>query len=244
MSCATSPSVTDADSNCASICIRGIKRVPEVIADLDDRIGSVVGGISLVEGKVGQATLKGITPIGTTIASATSKTALFIKRNWQQLLAYIFAWGFIVTCTGLMYGFEAVALPLTIGLGCGFGFGVITGILMVKVFDPDNKKFPGKNTLWDLLNLGIGKLDPNGTRQIVLAVAVTVMLAAAIVFPYVIGAVFGVFIGNQLATKAGHARDLGSDPLQAKYEKEALKLKVRALSEQLKEIQSTLENAK
>ncbi|MCH9625349.1 MAG: hypothetical protein S4CHLAM123_05200 [Chlamydiales bacterium] len=145
--------------------------------------------------------------------AAVQKTVTFIHQNWKQLLAYLLAWTVIVVGTGLLYGFEAVALPLTIGLAFGFGLGIMSGILMVetlKVYDPENT-LNGQNTLWNLLNRGLESLDPNGTRLIMLSVAVTVILATAVVFPYATGGLLGVFIGNQIATKIGQDRDLGID---------------------------------
>lgn len=138
---------------------------------------------------------KALVPAGQNIKTAAVKTALFVRHKWDALLAYLFAWGLIVTCTGLMYGFEAVALPLTIGLSGGLAAGIISGILTVKL----NSKF----TLWQGLNSILNPLDSN-TRQVVFSVAVTVLLAAAVVFPYVIGAGFGILIGNQLAVQVGH----------------------------------------
>jgi hypothetical protein len=206
------------------------QKIPRGMARLDGKIGQFMGIIAYGEEAV-------LAPIGSACASAAEKTVTFIKNNWRPLVAYIFAWGLIITCTGLMYGFEAVALPLTIGLACGLVFGIITGILTVKVFDPS-----GEVTIWNFLNQGIERLDPNGTRQIVLAVAITVLLAAAVVFPYVIGAVMGIILGNQLATKTGSGRDLGTDPAKHKNEKEALKQHIGDMEQKIAEISHKMEN--
>ncbi|MCH9628149.1 MAG: hypothetical protein S4CHLAM2_18040 [Chlamydiales bacterium] len=143
-------------------------------------------------------------------SSATAKTVRFVRENYVQIFAYILAWGVIVACSGTLYGFEAVALPLTIGFGCGLGVGGIIGILMTTAIDPRNK-WRGYNTGWDLINSGVEKLDPHGTRQIVLAISVTVLLAACVIFPYALGAVFGILVGNQVATKVGQGRNLGQE---------------------------------
>jgi len=204
----------------------------------------VADGFSIADSKICQ--LNGLiafglesvfTPIGESLHTAAKKTAAFIKNNWKPLLSYVLAWGLIVSCTGLMYGFKAVALPLTIGIGCGLAFGIITGILTVKVFDPD-----GKITLWNLLNQMIERLDPNGTRQIVLAIAVTVLLAASIVFPYVMGAVFGIMIGNQISTKAGSDQNLGSPPEKDIKARENLKDNMSAMQQKIDLLQSRLES--
>jgi hypothetical protein len=171
----------------------------------------------------GEVVLSHVLAISVSIAK---KVAIFTKSNWRQLIAYILAWGVVVTCTGLMYGFQAVALPLTIGLACGLAFGVITAILILKAHDPT-----GNSTFWNWLNHGIENLDANGTRQIVLAVAVTVLLAASVVFPYVLGAVIGIFIGNQLASKVGAGLNLGRP--QTKSEKELLRESIISLEKRI-----------
>lgn len=197
----------------------------DFLANIDRRSGSVIGLIAYVtEGA------------GSVIGHVSQKTVAFVKRNWRQIISYFFAWGTIIACTGLMYGFQAVSLPLTIGMGCGVAFGLITGILTVKVFPS------GRVTPWNLLNNGIGQLDPNGTRQIVLSVAVTVVLAASVVFPYVLGALFGIFIGIQIATKIGVNGDLGQDPDDDKSEKESLKRQMEEMQKKLVEMNIKLHN--
>lgn len=227
---------------------QGIQEIPLQLAALDRTLGTFSGAGAVIIEKSGRAFGRIFKPAGLQITSVClktiNKTINFIRDSWKQLLAYIFAWGVVIACTGLMYGFHAVAFPFAIGMGCGFIFGGITGILTVTVFDDKKKKDFGIenqvvsdvrnktvkiNTLWDLLNHGIEQLDPNGTRQIFLAVAVTVILAASVVFPYVIGALFGIFIGNQLVTKAGQGRRLGKNPEKIKHQRENLKLAVTKL---------------
>lgn len=123
----------------------------------------------------------------------------FVKNNWKRLFLYTLAWAIIVSGMGMMYGFKVTAIPLTIGIGCGAAFGVLTGILTACVFDKKNSR--PTNTLWGFLNRAFNSLDANGTRAIVVSVCVTVVLAAAVVFPYALGAIFGIIIGNHLATK-------------------------------------------
>lgn len=150
-------------------------------------------------------------------ATAASHVSRFAKNNWKQIAGYVLAWGIVITCSGALYGFQAVALPLTIGFGAGIGVGGILGILTTKIFDPEDK-YRGKNTAWDLLNIGIEQLDQNGTRQIVLAISVTVVLAASVIFPYALGGIFGLLVGNQVITKMGFDRDLGQDPRNRRHQ--------------------------
>lgn len=150
------------------------------------------------------------------IVNVATKTADFVKNNWHTILAYVFAWGVITVTVGLMYGFEAVAIPLTIGLFCGIAFGIVAGILAVNSFDKT-----GEHSPWNYLNKGIQQLDMYGTRQIVLAAVVSALLAASTVYPYLMGAVFGILIGYQIAIKAGSGQNLGRDPTKTK-DKEAM----------------------
>lgn len=152
----------------------------------------------------------------TPLVNAATKTADFIEKNWHTILAYVFAWGVITVTIGAMYGFEAVSIPLTIGLLCGIGFGVVAGVLAVNSFDKT-----GEHSPWNYLNKGIQQLDMYGTRQIVLAAVVTALLAASTVYPYLMGAVFGILIGYQIAIKAGSGQNLGRDPTKVK-DKEAM----------------------
>jgi hypothetical protein len=177
-----------------------VYKIPRNLGQIDQILGSTLGVVSY-----------GLMPVALALKTAGEKTARFVKDNWRQLIGYILAWAVIVTCTGLLYGFQGVALPLTIGLGCGIAFGIIAGILSVKSYDTN-----GKYTLWNLLNQGIQGLDENGTRQIVSTVAVTVILAASVVFPYVMGGLFGLLIALQMTVKIATDQDLGRDPTKEK----------------------------
>ena len=168
-------------------CLDTVQRGMESIdQNIEKAMGAAAYGIDTALSSTGRA-----------LSKAGKNAAAFIKKYWPQLIAYIVAWGLIVTCTGLLYGFKAVALPLTIGIGCGLAFGVIVGILTTKSFD---KK--GKYSLWNILDGLINRVKDPGTRQIVSSVAVTVILAAAVVFPHALGAIFGILIANQLAVQA------------------------------------------
>ncbi len=166
--------------------------------------------------------------VGNTLSSTISKTGRFIKENWKPLLGYLAAWGIIVACMGLMHGFEAVALPITIGLGCGIGAGIVSGILIYRAGDR-----VGKWALWHWINVFIEKLDTNGTRQIITAVAVSVLLTASAVYPYVMGAIFGILIGNQMTMKVATGRNLGRDPETIAKEKKEIVEELRKLKQEV-----------
>lgn len=146
---------------------------------------------------------------GKSMKAVTTRVQRFVRENWKTVMLYVFAWGVIVGFSGFLYGFKAVALPLTIGMGAGFVVGGLAGVLTTTIFDPLDK-YNGKNSAWDVINMGINKLDPNGTRQVVLGIAITVILAAAVIYPHALGAIFGVLVGNQLITKIGFNKNLGS----------------------------------
>ncbi len=163
--------------------------------------------------KVGDQISRNIGDLGASVASGASSIATtiktdkgiirFVRANWGRLLSYTVAWGIIFAGVGLMYGFKATAIPLSIGMGCGSAFGVLLGILSVTVFDSLAKE-KGNNTLWCLINKGFNSLDSNGTRAILVSVCVTVVMAASVVFPYVLGIIFGIIVGNHLATKISY----------------------------------------
>lgn len=200
-------------------------KIPKNLGQIDQILGSTLGLVSY-----------GLMPVALALKSAGEKTARFVKDNWRQLIGYILAWAVIITCTGLLYGFQGVALPLTIGLACGIAFGIIAGILSVKSYDTE-----GKYTLWNLLNHGIQGLDENGTRQIVSTVAVTVILAASVVFPYVMGAVFGILIALQMTVKIATDQNLGRDPTKEKKSLATLQLDFAHLHNEHLEFQDRLE---
>lgn len=195
-------------------------QISETVKRIDESLGTCTAVIAYCE-----------EPIVHGCMIVFEKVAIFIKNNWQPLIAYLVAWGTIISCTGLMYGFQAVALPLSIGLGLGLAFGLIAGTLTVCI------RPSGELSLWNFLNHGIERLDPNGTRQIVLAVAVTVLLAAAVVFPYVIGAIIGIVVGHQVATKIGSGKNLGTDPEKIKA---SFKQKMDTMQQQIDKMQNEI----
>ncbi|NGX61636.1 MAG: hypothetical protein K940chlam9_01123 [Chlamydiae bacterium] len=199
-----------------------------------------VGGAASYLGIAGHRVCSGIysvaAPVGRGCKSAALKTARFVKENKYKLLASIVAWGVIVGCTGFLYGFQAVSLPLSIGIGSGILFGGLFGLLTVKVLDPQ-QEYNGKNTLWDLINKGVRWLDQNGTKQIVLAVAVTVLLASSVVFPHALGAVFGLVIGNHIITKIGFGLPLGADPSEIR---DALHQRLIIVENEMKQIRAII----
>jgi MFS superfamily sulfate permease-like transporter len=212
------------------MCIENLAhRVANPITNINQRLrearGCIVSGIDSM-----------ITPVATALQTVAVRTWEFVKNNWKPLITYLIAWAVVLTSTGLMYGFQAVALPLTIGLGCGLVVGVIAGILIVHVFDPN-----GKTTFWNLVNQVIQRLDPNGTRQIVLSVVITVLLAACVVYPYVMGTFLGIFVGNQLATKIAAQKNLGRDPKAETAEKERLQQNIESMRGEIDQLKSKME---
>lgn len=173
------------------------------------------------------------------LGSGFVKTRIFVKENWHKLIAYTIAWGVVITCSGALYGFQAVALPLTIGFGCGLVIGGMLGILVGTVLDPENKH-PGKNTGWNVINGGIKKLDPNGTRQIMLSISVTVLLAASVIFPYAMGGIFGFLVGWQVLTKIAQRRPLGANPHNFREQIEMIRQQLSAAWSQLIELNERL----
>lgn len=172
-------------------------------------------------GLLAAAADKTVTVIAHAMVATAIRVKKFIKGSWQQLLIYAFAWAVIVCCFGALYGFDIVALPLTIGLGCGLGFGMLIGVVTANAFDKQ-----GKYTAWNGINYFLEKLDANGTRQLVLALAVTVVLAIATRFPYGGGAGIGIIAGNQLAVKIATEKNLGRDPNKKEdYKEKYLELK-------------------
>lgn len=129
--------------------------------------------------------------------SGAGKIVWFIKNEWPKLLIYIAAWALIIGGYGGLYGFESTALPLSVGMTVGMIIGIGIGVATITLFG-DDPEYAGKNTIWGLLDSAVNELDEYGTRQIVLTVAVTVILAASTVFPHVMGGIFGLVIGNHL----------------------------------------------
>jgi hypothetical protein len=213
---------------CSSFAKRHSAKIGRLIVRMDNGLNRFLGIVAYGEDKA-------LKEAASLARAAADKISLFVKNNWKPLLAYLVAWSVIIASSGLLYGFKAVALPLTIGLGAGLGFGLIVGILTAKAFG-------SKETLWNRLNSVIERLDPNGTRQIVLAVGVSVLLAASVVFPYVLGGLFGMFIGNQLAVKVATEQNLGRSPKDKKNEKEALQKEALDMKWKIEELVKRLES--
>ena len=133
-------------------------------------------------------------------------TYFITKGNWQPLFFSAVALTVIIGGIGLMYGFETVAFPFSQGLAGGLVIGVFTGAVVILI-DPKGKLKP--NTIWDATNMFINKLPPNGLRPILLSVAVTVILAAIVVFPPGMGCVLGIIMGNHLLVVLCIQKDLG-----------------------------------
>ncbi|MCB1084447.1 MAG: hypothetical protein KDK61_09070 [Simkania sp.] len=177
-----------------------------------------------------------VNPIVYNVTNCANKTASFIQNNWRSLILFIVAGGVIIGGVGLMYGFEAVSLPLVIGFGCGLPIASLSGIIVTKWIDPEGKI--ENNTLWQLINAGLNKLPANGARPIVISVAVTVILAASAVFPLVMGIGFGILIGNHVATKIGLQQNFSSEGSQRKAQK--LRDRVDHLIKEMQDIQTQL----
>lgn len=152
--------------------------------------------------------------VGLAVYVAAEKTAYFIKNNWPRIIVYLCAFGVIGGASGLLYGFQAMTLPLSIGVGVGIGVGGIAGALVAKIFDP-NEKWE-YDTVWDWINAGIEKLGEHGVKHIAQALAVSLLIHASVVYPYAIGGLFGFLIGNHVVTKIAFRRPLGPD--QARIE--------------------------
>lgn len=161
--------------------------------------------LSYIEGKVKGA----ISYVFSPLKEGVETIVLFIKNNWKQIIAFVLAWAVIIAGMGLMYGFSNVAWPLATGLGFGMGFGIIMGIVVAKCVKP-SEEWKNKCTLWALINSGFNMLDPNGTRMLVLSVAITVVLAASVVFPTSCGVILGFIVGNHLATTIALRGNLGN----------------------------------
>ncbi|SPN73239.1 hypothetical protein C10C_0050 [Chlamydia serpentis] len=136
------------------------------------------------------------------LKAAAQKIGLFLQNNWKYILLYILAWALILVCH------HTVALTLTIWLGVGLGVGVIFGIFTATCIDKENKH-KHVNSLWNLINYGILKLDPNGTRQILLATIIASISSLIYALPQAVGLVIGFSIGNQLSINTVYGMRLG-----------------------------------
>nr|CRI42199.1 Uncharacterized protein BN1224_DC9_AM_00030 [Chlamydia pneumoniae] len=144
----------------------------------------------------------------TRLKNAAEKIGLFLQRNWKYILLYILAWALILVCH------HTVALTLTIWLGVGLGIGVVFGIFTATCLDKENKH-RHVNSLWNLINHGILQLDPNGTRQILLATMIASISALIYAVPQAVGLVIGFSIGNQLSINTVYGARLGDEATYA-----------------------------
>lgn len=147
----------------------------------------------------GYCTLQVARPIGRKLATTVKNTVYYFKDNWKQLAASIVAWGLIVVLSGAMYGFSAVALPLTIGMGCGLGVGIVAGVLISYV-DRSNQHEKW-NTAWAIAQSVIEYIEANGTKNLILGLMTAFTIAVMAISPYAAGSIFGLVIGNYFATK-------------------------------------------
>ncbi len=129
----------------------------------------------------------------------------FLQRNWKYLLLYTLAWSLILICH------SSVALVLSIWLGIGFGAGLILGVISANFLDKNNK-YPHLNSLWNITNHGLQQLDPNGTRQVLLATIVASISALIYASPQAIGFAIGAFLGNQTSTLVVYGYRFKSGP--------------------------------
>lgn len=137
--------------------------------------------------------------IPTRLSNTAKAVGNFFLANKGQLIGYVVAMGIIVCGVGLLYGWKATAVPLSIGMGCGLGFGMLTGVATGLFIDKTNK-YP-RNTIWGWMNHGLTILDGNGTRAIVVTVCVAVICATMVVFPHFAGAAIAIPVGNIVLTK-------------------------------------------
>lgn len=129
----------------------------------------------------------------------------FLQRNWKHLLLYILAWSLILICH------SSVALVLSIWLGIGFGAGVVLGIISANFLDKENE-YPHLNSLWNITNHGLQQLDPNGTRQVLLATVIASISALIYASPQAIGFIIGAFLGHQTSSLAVYGYRFKSGP--------------------------------
>lgn len=178
----------------SSLLYQAVNRCALAIFHAVDALGEGIGFLATI--------------IGANLLEARKLTIHFIREDWEYILAHLAAWTIVIVCSGIIYGFESVTLPLIIGLGCGLFFGGLTGILTVKIFNQDDSA-QGRNTAWDALNhYLLDRLPSTGVKTLLASLSVTVLLAAAVVYPYAIGAIFGLVVGNHLITVIGFKRNL------------------------------------
>ncbi|QEM74015.1 hypothetical protein ABCH17_01145 [Chlamydia abortus] len=136
--------------------------------------------------------------------SVGEKISTFLRDNWKYILLYILAWALILACHHTM------AVTLTIWLGIGLGVGVLFGIFTANVLDRKNK-YKNTNSLWNLMNYGLQQLDPNGTRQILLATIIASISSLIYAIPEAVGFTIGACIGNQISILISYGLRLGDD---------------------------------
>ncbi|EPP34500.1 putative transmembrane protein [Chlamydia ibidis] len=138
------------------------------------------------------------------ILATAEKISLFLRNNWKYILLYVLAWSLILACH------YTVALTLTIWLGIGLGAGVVFGIFTANVLDRDNK-YNNINSLWNLINYGLLQLDPNGTRQFLLATIIASISSLIYAIPEGVGFMIGACIGNQISIMTTYGIRLGNN---------------------------------
>lgn len=129
-------------------------------------------------------------------SKSTKRTTKYIKTHWKILVIYAVAWALVIVSSGILYGFQRTAKPLSIGMGAGMGFGLVTALLTTKVLDPKNKN-KGHNTVVGWFAHKSIAVDMT-TKQIAVTILVAVYLAACIKFPHATGGLTGAVIGNYL----------------------------------------------
>lgn len=131
-------------------------------------------------------------------SSVARKTADYFSANMGNLFAIIVAWGGIILCTGFLFGFQAKAVPLAIGLGGGCALGPpMTGILLAN--RTAKGRAEGTNSVMGLVKKGLAPLRGGFTIAILQALALYVAIAVIYAFPFIFGAVAGVLMTNYLA---------------------------------------------
>lgn len=160
------------------------------------------------------------TYIGKHVNEVAKRISLYLKgdkdtNNVKSLFFYIAAWGAIAVGFGLLHGFQATALPLTIGMAGGCALGIVVGIITVKSvpftednikrIDPKELEEKGiqphidKYSLWGLTTIWLDSLDANGTKMIIQTVLVTVLMTFTPIFPVPAGVLIGGICGNFIA---------------------------------------------
>lgn len=144
------------------------------------------------------------------LRAIAEKISLFIRNNWKYILLYILAWTLILICH------HTVAATLTIWLGIGLGSGIVFGIFSANVLDKHNQH-KEINSLWNLIDYGLRQLDPNGTRQFLLATIIASISALIYAIPEAIGFTIGALLGNQLSITAVYGRRFREDEEEDSY---------------------------